>query len=126
MSNIELSIIIPCYNAEPYINELLDALKSQITTTVQVLVIDDGSKEPFKTDYKWVKVIRQNNAGASAARNTGLDNAIGEYIAFIDADDTVTEDFYEKMYQTAMENQADVVAAENVLFVWENKDGLEE
>ena len=93
MSDIKLSIIIPCYNAEPYINELLDALRPQVTTDVQVLVIDDGSEKPFKTNYKWVKVIRQTNGGASAARNTGLDNAIGEYVAFIDADDMVANNY---------------------------------
>lgn len=92
---IKLSIIIPCYNAEPYINELLDKLKPQVNKRkhIQVLVIDDGSKVPFKTAYKWVTVIRQDNAGASAARNTGLDNAVGEYIAFIDADDLVADNY---------------------------------
>lgn len=91
----KLSIIIPCYNAEPYINELLNTLQSQMNDKVQVLVIDDGSKEEFKTDYSWVTVIRQNNAGASAARNTGLDNAKGEYISFIDADDLVASNYIE-------------------------------
>ena len=90
-----LSIIIPCYNAEPYINELLDCLSPQITPEVEVFVIDDGSKVPFKTDYEWAKVIRQANGGASAARNTGLDNAVGEYIAFIDADDLVSDKYIE-------------------------------
>lgn len=93
MRDIKLSIIIPCYNAEPYINELLDALKPQIIPEVQVLVIDDGSEKPFKSDYKWVTVIRQINGGASAARNTGLDKAIGEYISFIDADDMVANNY---------------------------------
>ena len=90
-----LSIIIPCYNAEPYINELLDCLSPQITPEVEVFVIDDGSKVPFKTDYEWAKVIRQANGGASAARNTGLDNAVGDYIAFIDADDLVSDKYIE-------------------------------
>ena len=107
MNEIELSIIIPCYNAEPYINELLDALRPQITTNVQVLVIDDGSKIPFKTNYKWVKVIRQNNAGASAARNTGLDNAVGEYIAFIDADDLVASDYISTIIQKIRKEKFD-------------------
>lgn len=93
MNDILLTIIIPCFNAEPYINELLDNLKPQITKEVQVLIIDDGSEIPFKTDYDWVTVIRQNNSGASAARNTGLDNAIGEYIAFIDADDMIANNY---------------------------------
>lgn len=87
----KLSIIIPAYNAEPYIHELLSRLNEQITDAVEVIVVDDGSKEPFKTDYEWCKVIRQKNGGASKARNTGIENANGEYIAFIDADDMVSE-----------------------------------
>lgn len=93
MNNIILSIIIPCYNAEPYINELLQALKPQVTNETQVIVIDDGSDVEFKCNYKWVQVIRQANLGASAARNAGLDNAIGEYVAFIDADDIIAGNY---------------------------------
>lgn len=88
-----LSIIIPCYNAEPYINELLDVLNKQINDSVEILVIDDGSKKPFKTKYEWATVIRQQNGGAASARNTGIDNANGEYIAFIDADDLVVDNY---------------------------------
>ena len=88
-----LSIIIPCYNAEPYINELLDVLDKQINDSVEVIIIDDGSKKPFKTNYKWATVIRQKNGGAAAARNTGIDNAVGEYLAFIDADDLVVYNY---------------------------------
>ena len=91
--SIKLSIIIPCYNAEPYINELLDCLGKQITKDVEVIVIDDGSKKPFLPDYEWVQLIRQENAGASAARNKGLDVAKGQYVAFIDADDLVADNY---------------------------------
>lgn len=91
--SIKLSIIIPCYNAEPYINELLDCLDKQVTKDVEVIVIDDGSKKPFLPDYEWVQLIRQENAGASAARNKGLDVAKGQYVAFIDADDLVAENY---------------------------------
>ena len=88
-----LSIIIPCYNAEPYINELLDVLNKQINDSVEVIIVDDGSQKPFKTKYEWATVIRQKNGGAASARNTGIDNAIGEYIAFIDADDLVVDNY---------------------------------
>ena len=88
-----LSIIIPAYNAEPYINELLDRLAPQITPDVETIIVDDGSKKPFQTSYKWANVIRQENGGASAARNTGLDTAKGDYIAFIDADDLIADNY---------------------------------
>ena len=94
---MKLSIIIPCYNAEPYINELLECLDMQMVKGVEVLIIDDGSKVPFSTDYKWARVIRQNNGGASSARNKGLDEAIGDYVAFIDADDLVSDKYIDTL-----------------------------
>ena len=90
---IILSIIIPAYNADDYLTKLLECLDKQITKGVEVIIVDDGSKVPVETDYKWAQVIRQENGGASAARNTGLDNAKGEYIAFIDADDLVADNY---------------------------------
>lgn len=91
----KLSVIIPCYNAEPYIHELLGVLNAQIRDEVEVIIVDDGSEKPFETQYGWARVIRQKNGGASVARNTGLDNAVGEYIAFIDADDLVNDRYFE-------------------------------
>lgn len=91
-----LSIIIPAYNAEPYLNKLVDCLKPQLTKDTEVIVIDDGSKEPVKVP-KGFKLIRQQNGGVSSARNAGLDIAKGEYITFIDADDLVADDYIENI-----------------------------
>ena len=88
-----LSIIIPFYNTEPYINELLQVLDKQVNDSVEVIIVDDGSRKEFTTDYSWATVIRQRNQGAAAARNTGIDNATGEYIAFIDSDDLVADNY---------------------------------
>ena len=96
---ILLSIIIPFYNAEPYTSELLDRLAPQINDKVEVIVIDDGSSPAFKTDYKWVKVIRQENSGCSSARNAGLDRAKGKYVSFIDADDLVPDYYVSKILE---------------------------
>lgn len=99
---IKLSIIIPYYNAAPYTKELLECLDKQMQEGVEVTVVDDGSKIPFMQDFAsfyydsthdWLQVIRQANGGVSKARNTGLDNAIGKYIAFIDADDLVASNY---------------------------------
>ncbi len=94
-----LSIIIPAYNAEPYIWELLTTLEQQITPEVEVIVIDDGSKKPLKLPerYTWAKLITQKNQGVGAARNTGIEAAEGDYIAFIDADDLVVEDYISRL-----------------------------
>ena len=102
-----LSIIIPAYNAEPYIHELLKKLEPQITEEVEVLIIDDGSEKPLTLDQKWVKLIRQENKGASAARNTGLDHATGDYIAFIDADDLIDDKYIETILNKAKTEEFD-------------------
>ena len=90
---IRLSIIIPCYNAEPYIYELLDTLTAQITDEVEVILIDDGSTKPVECDIEGVTVYRQKNSGVSKARNKGIDVAKGEIISFIDADDLVSGNY---------------------------------
>lgn len=90
---MKLSIIIPSYNAENYIYKLLDTLNGQMQKDIEVIIVDDGSKIPVKTDYKWAKVIREYNGCPGLTRNVGLDAAKGDYIAFIDADDLVTDDY---------------------------------
>lgn len=103
---MRLSIIIPCYNAEPYISELLDRLLEQVNKDIEIIVIDDGSRKPFKDDR--VKVIRKENGGVSSARNLGLDKAKGDYIAFIDADDMVSKDFIKQILDK-LEKEPDVI-----------------
>ena len=105
---MKLSIIIPYYNAEPYTGELLRVLAPQVSDKVEVILIDDGSRVPFMTDYQFVKVIRQKNKGVSAARNHGLDIAKGDYISFIDADDLVARDFVLKIL-TKINDEPDVI-----------------
>lgn len=90
---MELSIIIPAYNAEPYLSALLNRLATQIRDDVEVIVVDDGSETAVKTNHAFAKVVRQKNGGAGSARNKGIDIANGRYIAFIDADDLVSEDY---------------------------------
>ena len=88
---IKLSIIMPCYNAEPYIHELLDCIDKQITDEVEVILIDDGSQIPLKTkSYSWLKSYRHSNKGTSKTRNRGLELAKGELIWFVDADDLIS------------------------------------
>ena len=97
---MKLSIIIPYFNTESYTIVLLECLRRQMIPDVEVILVDDGSEEPFQASYPWLRIIRQKNGGASAARNTGLDNAKGEYIAFIDSDDLVSNDYLRVILQT--------------------------
>jgi glycosyltransferase involved in cell wall biosynthesis len=105
----QISFVVPCYNSEAYMEHCIDSLLIG-GDDIEIIIIDDGSKEEFKTDYSWATVIRQNNAGASAARNTGLDNAKGEYISFIDADDLyVNPQILEMSYQACIKHDLDIL-----------------
>lgn len=100
---MKLSIIMPYYNTEQYTPALLETLDKQMRPDVEVIIVDDGSKVPFKTKYKWAKVIRQENSGPGIARNKGLDAMTGEYFTFIDSDDLVTDDYLEKVFEKITE-----------------------
>ena len=96
---MKLSIIIPYYNTAQYTDKLLNCLNSQITQDVEVLLIDDGSTIEYKTKYDWVKVFRKDNGGVSSARNLGLSKAKGTYVAFIDSDDLVSDNYIESILE---------------------------
>ena len=131
--NPKVSVIMPVYNGEQTVKRTLNSLLKQTLSDMEIIAVDDGSTDntpkildDYADKYHHIHVIHQPNAYVGAARNAGRKLAKGQYIAFIDADDTVSDDFYEKLYQTAEKHQADIVAAEKVLFVWENKDNLKE
>ena len=95
---MQLSIIIPYYNAKETTDAILDVLAPQMPEKdVEVVIVDDGSREKYKTSYKWAKVYRQRNGGSGQARNTGMDKAKGGYITFIDADDMIPDYYIEKI-----------------------------
>ena len=100
MKKTILSIIIPYYNTEQYMNDLLVCLDKQMMPGVEVLIVDDGSKVPFSTEYPWAKVFRKENEGPGIARNVGLDNMSGEYFTFIDSDDLVADNYLRTILQT--------------------------
>lgn len=107
MKKPTLSIIIPYYNTEQYLNNLLDCLNMQMVPGVEVLIIDDGSKVPFKTSYKWAKVFHKQNEGPGIARNVGLDHMTGEYFTFMDSDDMVPDYYLSKILDKIETEQFD-------------------
>ncbi|MDR1049165.1 MAG: glycosyltransferase, partial [Synergistaceae bacterium] len=117
----KLSVVIPVYNTEKYLSKCLEHIIHQTYTNLEVIVIDDGSSdnsasiadEYEKRDQR-IKVIRQPNSGPSAARNRGLEAATGDYVHFMDSDDFVELDYYEKMLAVAVHTQADIVCGEVV------------
>lgn len=111
-----ISIIIPVYNVEAYLNDCLTSIAAQSYPHFEVIMVDDGSTDTsgqicqtYSDKDPRFKVIRQANAGAANAKNAGLDAAQGEYIAFIDSDDWVEPDWLKKMITTAKKTNADVV-----------------
>lgn len=105
---MKLSIIIPYYNTKNYTDELLRCLAPQITDEVEVLIVDDGSLKPYKTNYKWCRVIYQKNKGPAAARNLGIEKSSGEYLTFIYSDDLVAAT-YIKAIMEKIENEPDII-----------------
>lgn len=125
----KVSVIVPCYNVAPYIAACLDSLVNQTLRDIEIICVDDKStdntleiiQERARIDTR-IKVIAQpTNSGVSVARNTGIDMAKGEYIGFVDPDDYVDLDFYEKLYEAATRENADVAKA-NLTVI--NVDGI--
>lgn len=119
----DISVIIPVYNIQQHLRECLDSVLGQSYPHLQVICVDDGStdespailEEYARKDLR-VQVIRQQNAGPGAARNTGLEAATGEYVIFLDSDDWFEPDFLAKMVDTAQREGADVAICRAVEF----------
>lgn len=113
----KISIIIPVYNSSKYLKETIMSVVNQSFDDIEIICIDDGSFDnsldilnELSNKHDFIKVLRQSNQGSGKARNYGLDNAKGEYIAFLDADDIyVDKNALEILYNVAIENNADVV-----------------
>jgi glycosyltransferase involved in cell wall biosynthesis len=114
-TNPLVSIVVPIYNVEKYLEECLESIAAQTYSNIQVLLVDDGSKDgstKLATDFaarddRFI-YIHQENKGLSGARNTGIENATGEYIAFVDSDDWLEPDYISAMLSVALEKDADI------------------
>lgn len=120
----KVSVIVPVYNVENYIEKCLKTLVNQSMQDIEVIVVNDGSKDNSEKIIKdFIKrypnkiiYLEKQNGGLSDARNYGLPYAKGEYIAFLDSDDYIEEDTYEKMYELAKKENSDMVECN---FIWE-------
>lgn len=116
-----VSIIIPLYNGEKYIIKCLESVRRQKCKNIEVVIVNDESKdnsvdliEKYRAKYASqfeIKIVNQKNQGQGAARNTGIENAYGRYMMFIDQDDTLAEGILNKMLATAERDKADIVEA---------------
>lgn len=112
---VKVSIIVPIYNVEKYLNRCVDSILTQTYGNLEIILVDDGSpdKSPqicdsYAEQDKRVKVIHKTNAGVSAARNSGIEIATGEYICFADGDDYLMPDYVEYLLKLALDNNVDV------------------
>ena len=112
----KVSIIVPVYNVEQYIEQCIQSLRAQSLHDIEIILVDDGSSDnsPMLCDKytridKRIKVIHKQNSGLGLACNSGIEVASGEYIAFCDSDDYVDTIMYETLYNTALNNKCDVV-----------------
>ena len=113
---VKISVIVPVYNCEDYIEESIKSILNQSFKDIEVICVDDGStddslnilKELSMQDTR-LKVFTQENQGSSVARNNALEKASGDYIYFFDADDYIVDDCLEKIYNNAINNDSDIV-----------------
>ena len=110
-----ISVIVPVFNVENFIDVCISSLIKQSYSNIEIILVDDGSTDSssmlcdkWATEDARIKVIHQTNGGLSAARNSGLDIATGDYICFVDSDDFVMEDYVKCMVDAIEETDADV------------------
>ena len=115
MPNDLISIIVPVYKVEPYLNKCVDSIINQTYKNIEIILVDDGSPDncPKICDKyalldQRIRVIHKENGGLSSARNAGISIATGEYIGFVDSDDYIAPTMYETLYKILKENNADL------------------
>ncbi len=122
-----ISVIVPIYNVEKYLDRCVDSIINQTYKNLEIILVDDGSPDncpKMCDDYakidNRIKVVHKENGGLSDARNVGMEVATGEYVSFIDSDDYISLDFYETLFQTMIDNDSDIVECSVVKF-YENE-----
>lgn len=120
----KVSIIVPVYNVEKYIENCIKSLMNQTYKNIEIILVDDGSSDEsynicknYSKKYSFIKSYHKKNGGPSSARNYGIEKASGKYICFVDSDDSVKEDYIEKL----IENEADLVMGGFVELYGKNK-----
>lgn len=133
MGNL-VSIVIPVYNVEKYIHDCVDSVIAQTYHDLEIILVDDGSTDSsgiicdkYKEKDDRIKVFHQKNGGLSAARNTGMDSAIGEYLYFLDSDDYIEPQTIERLVDTIEQEKADIVLFDGyVVYTDCENDGSDE
>lgn len=128
---VKVSVIVPVYNVEAYLRKCLDSLVEQTLKEIEIIVVNDGTKdnslfimEEYAEKYSNVRIYSKENGGLSDARNFGLQYVTGEYIGFVDSDDYVEKNMYELLYKKAKEENSDIVEC-NLFHDYPNSQDVE-
>lgn len=115
MESQKISVIVPVYNIAEYLPRCLDSILAQTYSNIEIIAVNDGSQDmsgevldQYAEKYSNIKVIHQENAGVTAARLNGVRHATGEWIGFVDGDDYIEPNMYERLYNNAFEYHADI------------------
>lgn len=127
----EVSVIVPVYNVEKYLERCLNSLVNQTLENIEIIIVNDGTKDnseeiikKFMEKYpQKIVYLKKENGGLSDARNYGIPYAKGEYIAFLDSDDYVEKDIYKEMYELAKKENSDMVECD---FLWKYPNKVRE
>lgn len=127
MNSTRISVIVPVYKVEKYLNECVTSITNQTYQNMEIILVDDGSPDncPEMCD-SWaqkdnrITVIHKTNGGLSSARNAGIDIATGKYLSFVDSDDTIEKDMLKTMFLAAQKYNAEIVCCGRKLIVSEN------
>lgn len=110
-----ITIVVPIYNVENYINDCIQSIINQTYKNLQIILVDDGSRDncpkicdEYKQKDSRIEVIHKKNGGLSDARNAGIEKANGKFICFIDSDDFINYEYVEKLYNLITKNNADI------------------
>ncbi len=113
--SVSVSIIVPCYNVAAYLDQCMESLAGQSMEDIEIICVNDGSSDRTAEILReWrdrdgrVRVIDRKNSGVSAARNSGMEEAAGKYIGFVDPDDVVERNMFRRLFDAAVEKDADV------------------
>ena len=121
------SVIIPVYNVQDKLSRCIDSLICQSFHDYEIILVNDGSADhsgeicqKYAKQFEFIKYIEKENGGASSARNTGLDNAVGDYVLFIDSDDYAEENYFEMISQYSVQNGLCVFT-----YTWKRQNGFQ-
>ena len=127
-NSVLVSVIVPMYGVEKYLAKCLDSICNQTYRNLEIILVDDGSPdksgeiaEQYAMKDSRIKVIHQDNAGVSTARNTGIEAATGEYICFSDSDDCLMPDYVEYLLKLALQYHADISLTTEMFSNFDNK-----